>query len=246
MSAALAISIVAVAAAYVWRWRGVTGSVSSRQMGAFLGGMVALWIAVGSPLAHMDHAHLTGHMLQHLIIMTIAAPLILIGEPVLVLLGGDRLRRSWSVHPALCWLAGTAVVIAWHVPALFDVGMRWHGLQHLTFLAGGLLFWVPVLRPWPTISRWSRWTIPLYLFLATMPCDALSAFLAFCERVIYPHYGSMHDHSAHHAALADQARAGALMWFWVTIAYLVPAAVVTVRLLSPSSRRSDTHARAPS
>jgi Cytochrome c oxidase caa3 assembly factor (Caa3_CtaG) len=118
MSAALAISIVAVAAAYVWRWRGATGSVSSRQMGAFLGGIVALWIAVGSPLAHMDHAHLTAHMLQHLIIMTIAAPLILIGEPVLVLLGGDRPRRSWSVHPVLCWLAGTAVVIVWHVPAL--------------------------------------------------------------------------------------------------------------------------------
>ncbi len=204
---------------------------------AFLCGLVALWIAAGPPLAHMEHAHLTAHMLQHLIIMTIAAPLLLVGAPVFF----GRTRRTWSVHPVPCWLAGTGVVLAWHVPALFALGMRWHGLQHATFLAGGLLFWLPVLRPWPTVSPWPRWTIPLYLFLATMPCDALSAFLAFCGRVVYPH-----EHGAHGAALADQARAGALMWFWVTIAYLVPAAVVTVRLISPSSRRSDSHARTPS
>jgi putative membrane protein len=187
---------------------------------AFLGGLVALWIAAGPPLAHMEQAHLTAHMLQHLIIMTIAAPLLLIGAPV-------RLRLG-HVHPVLCWLAGTVVVIAWHVPALFAIGMRWHAFQHATFLAGGLLFWAPVLQASP------RWTTPLYLFLATMPCDALSAFLTFCGRVVYPH-----EHGAHGAALADQARAGALMWFWVTIAYLVPAAVVTIRLISPSSRRSD-------
>ncbi|OLC11054.1 MAG: hypothetical protein AUH41_01595 [Gemmatimonadetes bacterium 13_1_40CM_66_11] len=67
-----------------------------------------------------------------------------------------------------------------------------------------------------------------------MPCDALSAFLAFCGRVVYP---------SHHSAsglfglspLQDQECAGALMWFWVTIAYLLPAIVITVRMLSPSS-----------
>jgi cytochrome c oxidase assembly factor CtaG len=131
------------------------------------------------------------------------------------------------------------VVLAWHVPTLFEIGMRWHAFQHATFLAAGLLFWVPVIRPWPTVSRWSRWSIPVYLFLATLPCDGLSAFLAFCGRVVYPRYGSMalHVHSGI-SPLEDQARAGALMWFWVTIAYLVPAVLVTIELLSPQRKRA--------
>jgi putative membrane protein len=224
MTALLAI----IAGAYLWGWRRAPGTVSLKRAAAFLGGIVAVWIAVASPLAHLDDCHLTAHMVQHLTLMTIGAPLLLAGEPGLIFLRGRRL--SWTLHPVVCWLAGTAVVIVWHVPALFEIGMRWHGLQHATFLAGGLLFWLPVMQPWPTVLRWSRWFIPLYLFFATMPCDALSAFLAFCGRVVYPHYGSMHVFSA----LDDQERAGALMWFWVTIAYLVPAAAATVELLSPA------------
>lgn len=242
MSLVLAIALVALAAVYLWRWRSAPGVLSIKRVWAFLGGIVSLWIAVASPLAHMDQGHLTAHMIQHLVIMTVAAPLLLAGEPVLVL-AGRRRELSVVLHPVVCWLAGTGVVIVWHVPALFEVGMRWHGLQHATFLAAGLLFWVPVLQPWPTVARWSRWTIPLYLFFATMPCDALSAFLAFCGRVIYPHYGSMHVHSDGVSALDDQGRAGALMWFWVTIAYLVPAAIVTVGLLSASGKRFASQLR---
>jgi putative membrane protein len=242
VSGALAIALALIAVAYVWRWRGARADVSIRRVWAFLAGLVSLWIAGGSPLAHLDHGFLTAHMVQHLVIMTVAAPLLLAGEPVLVLLGGRR-PISWTLRPVVCWLAGTVVVIAWHVPALFAVGMRYHGLQHATFLAGGLLFWLPVMRPWPTVLRWSRWTIPLYLFFAAMPCDALSAFLAFCGRVVYPHYASIHAHAHAHAGafspLADQERAGALMWFWVTIAYLVPAVIVIVELLSDLHARTD-------
>ena len=99
--------------------------------------------------------------------------------------------RRIVTHLAFCWLASTAVVIGWHVPALFELGMQsagWHLAEHLSFLAAGLLFWWPVVQPWPSLERWPRWHIPLYLFLATLPCDALSAFLAFCNRVVYAHY----------------------------------------------------------
>ena len=73
--------------------------------------------------------------------------------------------------------------------------------------------------------------VPIYLFLATLPCDALSAFLAFCGRVVY----SCHRAAPtllHLSPLQDQQCAGALMWFWVTVAYLIPAIAVTLRLLS--------------
>jgi cytochrome c oxidase assembly factor CtaG len=81
----------------------------------------------------------------------------------------------------------------------------------------------------------------LYLFLATLPCDALSAFLAFCNRVVYSHYrvsGQLFDLSP----LGDQECAGALMWVCVTFAYLAPAAWVTIQLLSPQSRASQVEA----
>ena len=132
-------------------------------------------------------------------------------------------------HPVLCWLTSTAVVIGWHVPALFELGMKsksWHEVEHASFLAAGLLFW------WPVIGRELRWSIPLYLFLATLPCDALSAFLTFCDRVVYPHY--LHAHRLFDISpLGDQEFAGALMWVCITFAYLGPATVVTIQLLSP-------------
>jgi putative membrane protein len=195
-------------------------------------GLVAMWIAVGSPLAAWDHHLLTAHMAQHLLLMTVAAPLILMGFSARAL--PARALPVGFVHPIISWLAGTTTVIAWHVPALFELSMRsgaWHAFAHATFLIAGLLFWWPVIQP----KGFPRWGIPVYLFLATLPCDALSAFLTFCDRVVYPHYLSaprLFDISP----LGDQEFAGALMWVWVTFAYLAPAAVVTIRLLSPQRR----------
>lgn len=226
----LAVALVALAAAYL---RGARRTHSAAKISAFLVGIVTLWLAVASPLAHLDQGHLTAHMIQHLLIMTVAAPLLLLGEPGLVFW---RRARRFAPHPVLCWCAGTLVVLVWHVPAVFEIGMRWHVLQQATFLVGGLLFWVPVIQPWPTVLRWSRWSIPLYLFFATMPCDALSAFLTFCGHVVYGRYGAGHVHPGALSPLDDQMRAGALMWFWVTIAYLVPAVLVTIELLSSSRR----------
>jgi cytochrome c oxidase assembly factor CtaG len=243
MTWALDALLLALVASYYWGWRRARRAVPTLRGAAFVSGVVALWAAVASPVAHLDRGHLTGHMIQHLLIMTIAAPLLWLGQPIYVFrsaLGREhRLPRLRGLHPVACWLAGTLVVLVWHVPGIFEVGMRWHGLQHATFLVGGLLFWVPVFRPWPTSSPWPRWSIPLYLLLATLPCDALSAFLAFCNRVVYAHYASMPASCPMNAgisALEDQQRAGALMWFWVTIAYLVPAALITIELLSPRAQ----------
>jgi cytochrome c oxidase assembly factor CtaG len=230
----LAASFVVLAAVYGWSWRVSRhrgrAATSVGQLLNFLGGVAVLWVAVGSPLAHLDRGQLTAHMIQHLLIMTIAAPLLLLGDPGRVLVGALPERWSskvtgspgirWlSPHPVLCWIAGTGVVLFWHVPGLFELGMRWHGLQHASFLLAGLLFWVPVVQPWPTLARWPGWAIPPYLFFAAMPCDALSAFLAFCGRVIYPRYDAF---CGGISPLDDQVRAGALMWFWVT--FRVPGA----------------------
>jgi len=251
MNAALDVGLACLAAGYAWCWwrarQAHAPGMSVAHLVAFLVGVVSLWAALASPIAHLDQGHLTGHMLEHLLIMTIAAPLLLLGDPA-------RLwQLAWRREPPApcwlsprlvpCWLAGTLVVLVWHVPAVFALGMRWHGFQHATFLVAGLLFWLPVVRPWPFALTFSGWAIPAYLFLATLPCDGLSAFLAFCGRVVYPHYDSM-QMACCISPLDDQQRAAALMWFWVTIAYVVPAALVTFRLLSPgpSAHRAEQDA----
>jgi putative membrane protein len=216
----------------------------------FLFGLFLIWIAVASPIASLDHQLLTVHMVQHLLLMTFAPLFILLGAPVRC--SGHVLPRllaqaivgvsQWPPvqrlgrgpgQLTLCWFAATVTLVAWHVPGAFTLGMRsesWHAFEQTSFLGAGLLFWWPIAQPWLTASTSPRWSLVLYLFLATLPCDILSGFLIFSDRIAYPVYLS----AAHHSrldALSDQQCAGALMWTAVTIAYLVAGTIVTARLL---------------
>jgi cytochrome c oxidase assembly factor CtaG len=221
-------------------------------------GLFLIWMAVASPLAALDELMLTVHMIQHLLLMTFAAPLMLLGLPVTPFLQGlpnqfaesvvgplfrcpptQRLGRM-LVRPTFSWLAATATLVGWHVPAIFTLALQsgaWHLFQQATFLVAGLLFWWPVVQPWPNAPREPRWPILLYLFLATLPCDILSAFLVFSERVVYPVYLS--SSRQYLSVLTDQQCAGALMWTCITIVYLVPAAILSTRLLAPRDSRAD-------
>jgi cytochrome c oxidase assembly factor CtaG len=150
------------------------------------------------------------------------------------------MQRLASVvtHPALCWFAAAGTLVVWHIPSVFMLGLRsqmWHGVEQASFLATGLLFWSPVVRPLKNSVQWPESSILLYLFLATLPCDILSGFLVFCDRVVYPVFLSSPG-SFGLSALEDQQCAGALMWTCVTIVYLIAGAVFTARLLAP--RRS--------
>jgi putative membrane protein len=222
---------------------------ASRATG-FLVGLFLIWIAVASPIASLDHQLLTVHMIQHLLLMTFAPPFILWGFPVRCFahLLPRQLAQGvigWLRRPpvqrlgrgagqlTLCWLAATATLLAWHVPGVFSLGMQsesWHAFEQASFLGAGLLFWWPVVQPWLTASTSPRWSLVLYLFLATLPCDILSGFLVFSDRVAYPVYLSG-PHRSRLGALSDQQCAGALMWTAVTIAYVVAGTIVTARLL---------------
>jgi putative membrane protein len=225
----------------------------------FVAGCITVWVATGSPLAALDHKLLSAHMIQHILLMAVAAPLILISSPVRPLLRGlpkgvaQRIPpesfRSLPLrgvgrtltHPAFCWFAATVTVIGWHVPALFELGLhsdRWHAFRQLTFFAAGLLFWWPVIPSWRNVSRTHGWSSPLYLFLATLPCDALSAFLTFCDRVVYRSYMDVRGPLSI-SPLQDQEWAGVLMWVFVTFIYMTPAVLITVRILSPRRLRLD-------
>ena len=233
--------------------------VQAWHAGGFILGLFLIWLATASPLSSLDHESLTAHMVQHLLLMTFAPPLILLCKPVETLIYGmphllvqvmgrpfqsARVQHVLSAlaHPATCWLGAAGTLVAWHIPAVFVLGLRsqiWHGIEQVSFLASGLLFWWPVVRPWRSGSKWPELSLLVYLFLATLPCDILSGFLVFCERVVYPVYFSSSQPFGL-SALEDQQCAGALMWTCVTVVYLIAGAIVTARLLS--SRGSQEYA----
>jgi putative membrane protein len=189
------------------------------------------------------HDLLLVHMVRHVILGAVLPPLAWLVAPAL--LPAFRFPRRARVvltpvgraltHPVTTWLAGTLTVIGWHVPAAFELAQRsamWHAAQDASFLVTGLLFWWPVVQPWPAARRLSAGMIPLYLFAATLPCDALSAFLVFSDRIVYPRH--LAPAGTGMMVLADQQAAGAFMWVAITFLYLVPALVITVSTLSPA------------
>jgi putative membrane protein len=252
----VSVPLILVALVYVRGWVRIRRinleTIENWRVGSFLLGLFLIWLAMASPIAALDHELLTIHMVQHLLLMTLAPPLIWLGAPLKPLLQGlaqglgnvmshffrsppvQRLGRAIA-HPAVCWLAAAATLVGWHVPSLFALGMRsglWHATEQVSFLASGLLFWWPVIKPGQGASNGSEWPILLYLFVATLPCDILSGFLVFCDRVVYPVFSSS-PQSFGLSALEDQQCAGALMWTCVTVVYLIAAAIVAARLLSP-------------
>jgi putative membrane protein len=251
LAVALTLVVLLPAMVYLRGWLRVRSTSMNiipdwRAVSFFLG-LFCTWVAVASPVASIDGKMLTGHMVQHLLLMTFAPPLIWLGAPVRAM---SRALRSPSPlfrwpplqklgrilgDPTVCWLSAAAALVAWHVPALFRLGMQsptWHLLEHASFLATGLLFWWPVIQPWPSVARWPRWTMLLYLFLATLPCDVLSGLLVFSDRVAYPMYLCAHQQPGL-SALEDQQCAAALMWTCVTVVFLAAGTILSMQLLSP-------------
>ena len=218
---------------------------------AFQGGLLTLLLALVSPLHTLAELLLQFHMVQHLLLMMVAPPLLWLGAPMLPLLRGlprpvlryglgplfasrslQRLGR-FLTHPMVCLIAFTASSVAWHIPRLYELALSsefWHEVQHIFFLGTALLFWWPVVQPWPSRPRWPRWAMIPYLLIADIQNTALSAFLIFSERVLYPTYGAV-PRLWGISVLDDQAAAGAIMWVPGSVIFLIPVFVLAIRLL---------------
>jgi putative membrane protein len=252
----LTLILVFTALVYLRGWLSLRSNLVKRTSAwrafRFLIGLFLIWAALASSIAGLDHELLTIHMLQHLLLMTLAPPLIWLAAPIGPVLRGlprrfveslpvplwqSRVAKRFAKilgNPEFGWLAACATVVGWHIPRFFALGMQsggWHLFEHLSFLATGLLFWWPVVQPSAGASRQDLSMI-LYLFFATLPCDILSGFLVFSDRVVYPMYFSS-SHLFGFSPLVDQQCAAALMWTCVTIVFFVAAAILIMRLLSP-------------
>lgn len=229
-----------------WRWA------------CFAGGIASLVIAVSSPLDTFSDQLLTIHMAQHFVLMSIAPPLIVFGAPVVPMLRGlprwfvrpvlgPLIRIRWLrrffhalVQPKTAWLLMNLAYIGWHVPAAYEAALaneNIHNCEHACFFFTSVLFWWPIIEPWPSRFRGSRWILLPYLLGADVVNTGVSAFLVFSGRLVYPSYGAQ-PRLFGISALADQAAAGAFMWVIGSIVFLIPAFAITMQLLSRRSSYS--------
>jgi cytochrome c oxidase assembly factor CtaG len=223
------------------------------RLAAFLCGIAALLVAIASPLEELDDQLLQVHMTQHLILMLIAPTLLLAGAPAIVFvrampprvakfLLGPAMRSSvvrrlfaWLTEPMVCWLAFSAAFWIWHLPGFFQLALRserCHVVEHGCFFVTALMFWYPVIQPWPSVARWPRWSMIPYLLLADGQNTILAALFMFSDRLIYPFYATA-PRVAGFSPLGDQIVAGAIMWVPGSVFYLVPGALIMFRMLAP-------------
>jgi cytochrome c oxidase assembly factor CtaG len=254
-----AVFFLALLLLYLRGWRIVSRQTSSRvppwRLEAFLAGAAAAWFGWAPPLERLTRVLLTAHMVQHLLLVLVASPLLLLGSPLLVIREGwagsregDRALPSeravpsramravgWLTHPIPAALLMIAVTIGWHIPYVFEAAMLsriGQFAENTTFLASGILFWWPVILPWPSTHRWPRWIIPLYLLGADLPISVLAAYLAFCGRVVYSTYLAA-PRMFGISALNDQVAAAMLMWVSMMVVFAAVAGAEIYRWLQP-------------
>jgi putative membrane protein len=253
-------AIVVTALIYVRGWLAIRRTrpeqFSPGRLAAFLSGLGFLWIAIASPLDGFADALLSAHMVEHLILMSFVPPLLLLGAPQVPLLRGlprfitapvlgPLFRWTWLralgrvlVTPTVAWLLMNLIFLGWHIPSAYDFALEhegWHDVEHICFLGSSILFWWPLIRPWPTDSHSLGWHILPYLVGADVVNTALSAFLAFCDRPVYPYYIDQ-PNAFHISPLADQITGAVIMWVLGSMFFLVPAVALTVRLLGRDSK----------
>ncbi len=246
---------------YLRGWRALAKTrpdqIPGWRAGCFAGGIAAVWIAIASPLDTLSGALLTAHMIQHLLLMSVAPPLLVLGAPVVPLLRG--LPRSWvregigpffTLRPvhflervfasrAFAWIAMNIAFLGWHVPAAYDLALAspgWHEVEHVCFLFTSVLFWWHIVAPWPTTYPASRWLLLPFLLSADIVNTGLSAALSFSGRVFYPAYARVPRFFGV-SVLSDQVAAGSLMWVVGSMAFLGAAMLITVNLLSRRGER---------
>ncbi len=215
---------------------------------AFLGGLATIYLALASPVEPFAGLLLQVHMVQHLLLMMAAPPLLWLGAAVPLAAGlaaarahlrdsplavRAALRRLFGrlTHPLSVLVLFVATTWVWHAPPVYDLALRsngWHYLQHACFLGSALVFWYSIVRPYPARPRWSPWLLLPCLFLADLSNTALAALLTFSDRVLYPYYSEV-PRLAGLSALDDQSAAGVVMWVPGSAAFLLPLFAIGVR-----------------
>ena len=209
----------------------------------FLLGLFTLWVALETPIDPISDVYLdTVHMLQHVLLAFVAPPLLLLGLSagmVAKLVRIPGLRALAEPIPAQ--VIAAVVMIAWHFPVLYELTLRnedIHILEHLTFIASGVVLYWPIIEATSAHARWnmSPGARLVYMLLATLPQDGVALALIFSRTTFYAFYEEAPRLIAGYTALIDQTIAGAVLMIFGKVTLGVAAAAVFFRWFGAEHR----------
>jgi cytochrome c oxidase assembly factor CtaG len=226
----------------------------------FYAGLATILIALQSPLDALADKLFWAHMIQHLLLLTVAAPLIVLGHPWMSIWRPLplRVRRALAQtvvrsryfaplralfgvlsRPAGAWLAFNVNLLFWHLPGPYDLTLRnidVHVLEHSTFLLFGILFWAQVIGARQASSVLPYlWRIS-YVAGAMLTNVGLSIYLAFAQHALYSPYAMLANRPGGISALADQQIGAGIMWTAGDMPFAIAIALLVHRWLTEQER----------
>jgi putative membrane protein len=254
----IAAGVYAIGLARVWRRAGVGHGISVARAGAFAGGLCVLVVALMSPLDAISSALFSVHMVQHLLLMLAAAPLLVLGTPEVALLWSlpprwrgavgrieNSLARSVAgrderggAGPVLAVALATGALWIWHMPQLYDLALRndaVHTAEHTGYLVTSILFWATVLRLRGR-ERLGNGLRVFYVFAMALQGSILGALITFASRPLYAAYVTA-PRAWGLEPLVDQQLAGLIMWVPPALLYMGVTAYLFVGWLKAIAAR---------
>jgi putative membrane protein len=240
----------------MWREpaRGRAAARKRWEAWAFLGGWLALLVALVSPLHPWGEVLFSAHMTQHEVLMLVAAPLLVLGRPLVPFLWalplgwrqtlGEAGKRRfakvvwrWLTNPLVAWAIHAVALWVWHAPLLFQAALESdliHTLQHVSFLGSALLFWWALIHGRKGLMGYGA--AVLYVFTTSAHSGVLGALITFARRVWYPAYNET-TVSWGLTPLEDQQLGGLIMWVPAATVYVIAGLALMVGWMRESERR---------
>jgi putative membrane protein len=238
----------------VWRESARGRGVRKWEAWAFGFGWLALFVALVSPLHPWGEVLFSAHMTQHEVLMLVAAPLLVLGRPLVPFLwalparwrlrvgsiGKQRSVQSvWRAltNPLVAWAIHAVALWMWHIPSLFQATLTSdfiHTLQHLSFLGSALLFWWALIHGRRGLMGYGA--AVLYMFTTSVHSGVLGALITFARSAWYPAYANS-TASWGLTPLEDQQLGGLIMWVPAGLVYIIAGAALMVGWMHESERR---------
>jgi putative membrane protein len=239
--------LVALFLGHAWLARRVDDAQTKHTLYFGLG-LVTLWVALETPIDTLsDHYLDSVHMLQHVLLGFVAPPLMLLGlSPDMAgVLARFPFVRAIT-EPVAAQVVAAAVMIAWHVPALYDATLRsesLHVVEHLTFIGAGLVLYWPVLQSTSIHARWklSPPILLLYMLVATLPQDAIALILLFSREPFYAFYIYVPRLYPSLTPVIDQTLAGAVLMVLGKATFIVAGLAVFFRWFGGEQAADQAH-----
>jgi putative membrane protein len=254
ISLGLLLVVYGAGALRVWRSAGFGRGIRASEALAFAAGWLSIAVALSPPVDDLSDTWLAAHMVQHELLMVIAAPLVAVSAPLIALLWAvpagvrrralDAARRppatmAWTLvtAPASVFLLHAVALWVWHVPALYDYALAHeavHVVQHLCFFGSAALFWWGIAHG--RYGRRGYGAAVVYVFATAVHGGVLGALLTFSPRVWYAPY--LTNHPSGLTPLEDQQLAGLLMWVPASLIFAAGGLLLFAAWLRESDRRS--------